>query len=70
MDVAARQLLKRNDPAVKCYCRCTLQRDARAELGYSLVLMTIRETTWKEIMAAMDFLGRKDLDDAQICSPY
>lgn len=66
----AQDLLKSKDPATKCYCRCILRSDARAELGYSLILKTIRETKWKEIMAAMDFLGRKDLDDPQMCSLY
>lgn len=54
--------------STKCYCRCILRKDVRAELGYSLMLKEIRETTWKEVMAAVDFLGRKDLDDPTLYS--
>jgi hypothetical protein len=31
-------------------------------LGWSLVLMDIRPTTWKEIRGVLSYLGRDDFD--------
>jgi hypothetical protein len=55
---------------IKCYCQCRLTEDTRSELGYSLTLLQIRQVTWKEISAALDLLGRNDLDDRDLCAPY
>ena len=55
---------------IKCYCKCRLTEDPRSELGYSLILLEIRQVTWKEISGALDILGRNDLDDRELCAPY
>lgn len=55
---------------IKCYCKCRLTEDPRSELGYSLILLEIRQITWKEISGALDILGRNDLDDRELCAPY
>ncbi|KAM5346794.1 hypothetical protein ACJ41O_009799 [Fusarium nematophilum] len=63
LDCAAQELLKPALSRAKCFCQCKLRRDLQAETGWSIVVLEIRPTTWKEIVRAMDALGRKDLDE-------
>lgn len=68
IEYTAREFLKRQGAGAKCYCRCKLNLDRRSELGWSLVVLEIRPTTWKEVQRVMDYLGRNDLEDQALCS--
>ena len=67
--MTAREFLSAAPSAgTKCYCRCKLTLDKRSALGWSVSILEIRKTDWKEIRAVLDHLGRRDLEDPTLFS--
>lgn len=58
----AREFLSNTPTRSKCYCRCKLTPDHRSDLGWSISILEVRKTDWKEIGAVLEHVGR-DLDD-------
>ena len=55
--------MKPNVAGTKCFCQCKLRPDNRSNPKWSIEVLSIRLTTWKEIEGVMHVLGRKDLDE-------
>lgn len=51
---------------VKVFCHLELSPEKKSPLGWSAKVVAIWPTTWREIRASLESMGRNDLDDPSL----